>query len=107
MPTVNIFYKNKAKELEKLEIGLKSFVAEKLSTGEKKLSAEEISTRLISVGGKMIGDVELEVTAHALPERVQRQDDICNEVRKFMQEGCPSLGEVRVWLILCELGHSW
>jgi len=107
MPTINIFHQNKAKELEKLATKLKPFVAEKLSTSRKKLSTEEISIRLINIEGEMIGDVELEITAHSFPERVEKQDDICNEVREYIQKIHPSMGEVRVWLILCELGHSW
>ena len=107
MPTINIYHQNKAEEFEGVVEKLKTFVAEKLSTNDKRLSSEEISIRLINVEGKMIGDVELEITAHAFPERVERQDDICNEVRQFIQKEYPSLGEVRVWLILAELGHSW
>ena len=107
MPTINIFHQGKVSEIGELATKLKSFVAEKLSTSDKKLSAEEISIRLISVDSKMIGDVELEITAHSFPERVEKQDEICNEVRQFIQREYPVFGEVRVWLILVELGHSW
>ena len=55
----------------------------------------------------MIGEVEVEITAHAFSERVQKQDEICLEVMKYIQENVPSIGNVKVWLKLSELGHSW
>jgi hypothetical protein len=55
----------------------------------------------------MIGALELEIHAHAFPDRVLRQDAICNTVRHFVQDRLPNIGDVRVWLVLSELGHSW
>ena len=55
----------------------------------------------------MIGKVELEIKAHAFRERVEKQDEICNDVRKYIMQKNKSLGDIRVWLILNELGHSW
>ena len=110
MPTINIFYKDKTKEKElgQLTSQLKSYIAEKLSNKDMQLSLKEISVRLIKVdGGNMIGEVELEITAHAFPERIAKQDEICNEVREYIQKAYPSIGKIRVWLILAELGHSW
>jgi len=110
MPTINIFYKDETKkeELGELAGKLKPYVAKKLSTKEKQLSPKEVSVRLIKAdGGNMIGEVELEITAHAFSERVEKQDEICNEVRQYIQKEYPSFGEVRVWLVLAELGHSW
>ena len=109
MPTVNIFSKHNA--IDKLSLlipELKIFLAKKLTCGDIKLSPKEISIRLInSEANGMIGDIEIEIKAHAFAERVKKQDDICNEVRKYLMKKKPSLGDIRVWLVLSELGHSW
>lgn len=109
MPTVNIFSKNtNQEELNKLSAELKPFIAKKLTCGDIKLTQEEISIRIIYIeGGNMIGKVEIEIKAHAFKERIEKQDEICNEVRKYIMNKYKSLGDVRVWLILSELGHSW
>ena len=87
---------------------LKEYIADRLSCGDKELTSDEISVRFISVDGDaMIGSMELEITAHAFKERVDEQDEICREVREYIMKEIPSLGDVRVWLKLCELGHSW
>lgn len=108
MPTVNIFHDEQAKELNDLSKKLKSYLAKKLSCADIKLTPEEVSIRLIRIdGGDMIGRVELEIKAHAFKKRVEKQDEICNDVRNYIMKEHPSLGDVRVWLILSELGHSW
>jgi len=110
MPTVNVYYKNRNNfdALVSFIPKLKEYIADKLSCGDKELTSDEISIRLISVDGDaMIGSIELEITAHAFKERVDRQDEICREVREYIMKEIPSLGDVRVWLKLCELGHSW
>jgi len=110
MPTVNVFYRESSEieALEKLIPKLKEYLADKLTCGDIKLTPEEISIRLIRInGGEMIGDVELEITAHAFPERVKKQDEICLKVADYLKEKLPSLGGVKVWLKLSELGHSW
>ena len=109
MPTVNVFCKKKDNDqLINLFIGLKIFLAEKLTCGNIKLSPKEISIRILNIkGDNMIGKVELEIKAHAFRERVEKQDEICNDVRKYIMQKNKSLGDIRVWLILSELGHSW
>jgi len=110
MPTVNIYYKSDtdSRELQPLVPKLKKYLAEKLSCGDIKLTSAEISMRFVSVqGGGMIGNIELEITAHAFPERVKKQDEICRDVMNYIKREVPEVGEVRVWLKLCELGHSW
>lgn len=88
--------------------GLKIFLAEKLSCGDIKLSPKEISIRILNIeDDNMIGTVELEIKAHAFKERVEKQDEICNDVRQYIMQKDASLGDIRVWLILSELGHSW
>lgn len=110
MPTVNIYF-SKEESVSKLETivpELKSYLAEKLTCGGIKLNPSEISIRLIRVsGGKMIANVELEITAHHFPERVKKQDQICLDVMDYIKEKLPSVGDVKVWLKLSELGHSW
>ena len=87
---------------------LKKFVAKELTCGNIRLGPEEISIRFNAVkGGGMIGDVEIEVKAHAFKERVRKQDRICLDIMNYIQRRIPSVGSVKVWLILSQLGHSW
>ncbi|OGJ16804.1 MAG: hypothetical protein A2632_02050 [Candidatus Pacebacteria bacterium RIFCSPHIGHO2_01_FULL_46_16] len=110
MPTVNI-YATDQKVFGNLQVfipKLKQYLADKLTCSEIKLTAKEITMRFVLVaGGEMLGNVEMEITAHAFPERVQKEDKICLEIMRFVQENNPSIGDVKVWLKLCELGHSW
>ena len=110
MPTVNIFYKDSEKEpaLQSLVDGLKDYVSKELTCGDIKLKPSEVSVRLIKVdGGAMIGAVEIEIAAHSFAERIKKQDDICLKIVEYLREENPLLGEVKVWLQLSELGHSW
>ena len=110
MPTVNVYHKDKNDfdVLISFAPKLKELIAKQLSYGDKKLTSDEISIRFISVeGDAMIGNVELEITARTFKERVEKQDEICRKVREYIMKEIPSLGDIRVWLKLCELGHSW
>jgi len=110
MPTVNIYSKdvNKFDSLGEIVEELKELLSIKLTCGEFKLTSKEISVRFIKIeGGGMIGEVELEITAAAFKERVEKQDEICREVMRWIMEKNKNLGEVKVWLKLSELGHSW
>ena len=110
MPTVNIYHKERKPllKLQPFSPKLKAYLSEKLSCGDIKLTPSEISVRFIYAGGSsMIGDLELEITAHAFPERVAKQDQICLDTIKYIMKEVPFAGNVKVWLKLCELGHSW
>lgn len=110
MPTVNIYFANEKsiQGLQELTPKLKEYIAEKLTCGDIKLTPSEVSIRFVNVGGgAMIGRIELEITAHAFPERVKKQDEICRDVMNYIKKGGPSVGDVKVWLKLSELGHSW
>lgn len=113
MPTVNIYlYKelshstnNKIKELCS---DLKPYIAQKLSCNDINLTPEEVSLRIIRIDeGQMIAPLELEVTAHAFPERIENMDSFCRDIAKFIKERIPEIPDVQVWLKLHELGHSW
>ena len=108
MPTVNVYSKKQIKEFEKFIPELKKYVAKQLTCGDIKLSPNEISVRIIiTAGGQMIGEVELEITAHSFAERVNKEDKICLNIMKYIEGKLPSVGDVKVWLKLSELGHSW
>lgn len=110
MPTVNIFYKDSKKEpiLRSLASGLRDYIANELTCGDIQLKPSEVSVRFIKVvGGEMIGAVEVEIAAHSFTERINKQDEICRNTVNYIQKEKPSLGEVKVWLQLSELGHSW
>ncbi len=109
MPTINAFYRDEetAEQLEKLTSELNQYAAEQLTCGDIILKPEEVSVRLIHSSGKgMLAQLELEVTAAAFKERVEKQDEICLNVQKFIIDKT-DLRDVKVWLILSELGHSW
>jgi len=109
VPTINIYFQNDnyASDLEALTNELKIFVADKLTCGDRKLNSNEISVRLLQSGGKgMLAKVELEITAAPYKERVEKQDQICLDVRQFILEHVENLDDAQVWLSLNELGHS-
>jgi hypothetical protein len=106
MPTVNFFYQNDSQrdQLSELCQELKTYLASELTC---KLDSSEISIRLIrSEGPGMIAEIEVEITAHAFQERIVKQDDICLDIRKYLLEKLPAT-DIRVWLLLPQLGHSW
>lgn len=109
MPTVNVYFTDEQyrKLLAKATKSLKEFVAQELTCDDIKLQPNEISIRLLKAEGDgMLANVELEVTAHVFDNRVKRQDEICLSIREFLKSKL-NLQEIRVWLILVELGHSW
>ncbi len=109
MPTINIFY-NDARlvgELEKATASLKKYAAEQLTCGDIKLNADEISVRFLKdEGNGMLAPLELEISAAAFKERVDKQDEICLNIQKFLLDML-DVQDIKVWLILSELGHSW
>lgn len=85
---------------------LKDFAADKLSCGSRKLDANEISVRVITSSlNADIADIEVVIIAHAYPERVEKQDEICLSFKKFIENRCAPFTAF-VWLQLSELGHS-
>jgi hypothetical protein len=84
------------------------FLSQILSGDAIKLNPNEISVRVIPVTvGKMIAPIEIEIIAHAFDDRVEKQDAISSSVRMFLLEKYPACEDIRVWLQLSELGHSW
>lgn len=87
---------------------LKELVAKELTCGDIQLKTDEITIRLVETPAKgMIADIELEIFAHAFKERIEKQDEICMTIRNHILKNVPELKDVRVWLVLSELGHSW
>jgi len=110
MPTVNIFHQAELSVdvLHKNLMSLRDFLAKELTCGDIALKPEEVSVRIISVqGAGMIAPVEIEVTAHAFEDRIKRQDEICLRIREFIKQKLNVPHDVRVWLLLPQLGHSW
>jgi len=108
MPTVNVFYNQNKPDFDLLTSNIKTHLVGKLSNKDIVLTAEEISVRFLQVEGKgMIGSVEIEITAHEFEKRVKEQDEICRSLRDNLMKNFPQLGDIRVWLILSQLGHSW
>jgi hypothetical protein len=110
MPTVTIFHQfaDQATHIDEFSSDLRTFVAKELSCGDRILKPEEVSTRLITTTGTgMIAPIEIEVTAHAFQERIDKQDEICLHIRDFVKQKLHNKQDVRVWLLLPQLGHSW
>ena len=109
MPTINAFYSNSNHntQLSAITNDFKIFAAKELSCDEITLRPDEISVRIIKADGAgMLAELELEITAHAYPERVKRQDEICLNIRKYLIDKLDT-ADIRVWLLLPQLGHSW
>jgi hypothetical protein len=110
MPAINIYFNNQEllPQLEQIVQPLREFTAKELTCSDIKLPPTEISVRLLPTQGKgMMAPVEMDIFAAAFPERVERQDDICRNVRKFVLENTTTISDVQVWLPLSELGHSF
>ncbi len=110
MPTVSLYYRNSDHESRIVSAidPLKEYIAEQLTCGDISLSPGEVSIRALrSLGIGMIADIEMDMTAAAFSERVDRQDEICLDVQKFTLDQIPEADDVKVWLKLHELGHSF
>src|ERR1700752_3398345 len=108
MPTVNIFQNSKEFEhkLKNSTPMLKELVSKELSGKSIQLDVNEISVRLIDARGEgMLAKVELEIHAAAFDERLKRQDEICLNIQNYLMDSLNT--DVKVWLVLSELGHSW
>jgi hypothetical protein len=109
MPVVNAYYRD-PKYLSALEAAsqsIQSYVAEQLTCGDRTLQPNEVSVRLLEARGKsMQADVEIDILAASYKERVEQQDEICRNVKKFVLDNMPDLKDANVWLVLSELGHS-
>jgi hypothetical protein len=112
MPTANIYCSDKQLQDSLIAVApaLRKLLAEELTCGARALAPNEISIRVLSVAGngkEMIAPIEIEIMAHAYQERIVRVDKICLIVRDFVRKEISSAPDVRVWLVLAELGHSW
>jgi len=108
MPTVNI-YRNTNEfdsKIKSVTPSLKELIAKELSGESIQLNVDEISVRMIDVIGEgTLAKVEVEINAAAFEERVKKQDEICLSIQKYLIDALGT--DVKVWLILSELGHSW
>ncbi len=108
MPTANVYYTklDQKNAVERITSDLKTFIAKELTCGDISLDPKEVSVRPIKVEGSgMIGDIEVEVKAHAFQERVENQDGFCLDLERFLERRT-GIRNVKTWLILSELGHS-
>jgi hypothetical protein len=110
MPTINLYF-NDEKHLAQLKAAtqqLKQYVADQLTCKDISLGPGEVSLRLLPAQGKgMLAEVELDIFAAPFLERIEKQDEICLNVRQFILEHVDGLADAKAWLILSELGHSW
>lgn len=107
MPTVNVYSNDSVAQFEEVIVPLKEFVAKELTCGDITLDSNEVSVRFINANGSgMLAPVEVEINPAAFSERVQKQEDICLNIQKFLIDKL-QIEDVKVWLILSELGHSW
>jgi hypothetical protein len=110
MPAVNLYFNDEkyVVQLEKITPSLKQFIADQLTCKDISLGPGEVSIRLLPAQGKgMLAEVELDIFAAPFSERVEKQDEICLNVRQFVLDRVDGLEDAKAWLILAELGHSW
>jgi len=110
MPTVNIYSSEEGwnDTITSILPELRALLAHELTCGERRLMPHEISLRLIPVSGSLtISPIEIEIFAHEYRARVEQSDNLCLVVREFVKDKLPLVADVRVWLILAKLGHSW
>ena len=108
MPTVNVYYTKLKPDFDSVTAKIKEFLVSELSGSEIKLTPREISVRFTRVAGDgMIGSIEIEIHAHAFEERIKKQDEICRKLRDYLMKEYSNLGDIRIWLMLPQLGHSW
>ncbi len=110
MPVVNTYYREPRffPALSEASPAIQECIAEQLSCGDRTLQPSEVSVRLLdALGRNMLADVEIDMFAAPYKERVERQDEICRNVRKLVLSLVPDLQDTQVWLMLQELGHSW
>jgi hypothetical protein len=55
----------------------------------------------------MIAPIEIEITAHAYSARSARSDQICLLIMELVKKLVPAASDIRVWLQIVDLGHSW
>lgn len=111
MPAVELYYRKRDHEpqIEDAIDPLKVYIAEKLTCGDITLAPEEVSIRgiYVALGKGMIADIEMDITAAPFNERVDRQDEISLDVQSAAKNLIPDADDVKVWLKLHELGHSF
>ena len=110
MPTVNTYFQEDRHlpQLEAITSPLKLLVAKELTCGDRTLNPDEISVRLLqSLGSGMIADIEMDIVAAPYAERIERQDEICRNVADFVMASVKDVKDIKVWISLNELGHSW
>lgn len=109
MPTANIYFEGTehADEFRAAASEIRRYLAKELTCEDIQLTSEEISLRFIeNAGAEMIGKVEVQISAHSFPERVAKQEEICLNIMNYLQDRI-GLKNMKVWLQLSELGHSW
>ena len=110
MPTANFYVRNTHVRRfgDEAQRQFREFAAKRLTCGDIALRPEEISIRLIRVdeSSLMMGELELDMHAHEFAERVERQDQLCQELAAFLQDELQLSDDVKVWLVLSQLGHS-
>ncbi len=82
-------------------------MAESLCVSDIQLDSSHVSVRLIECRGKTIGDIELEIIAHAFLQRIENKDQRAIDIRKKVEELLLHTKQVRVWLLLCEMGYGY
>lgn len=107
MPTANVYYKNWGNTGSLNVPKLQTYLASKLSCGDIKLRPDEVSVRIIAAKDEsaMLGNIEVDITAHAFPDRVKNQDIICADLKEWLRKEA-LISDPRVWLQLCQLGHD-
>ena len=109
MPPVNIYTsKERVEPIAQVFDGLAGIIAKELTCSDRQLNPEDIQLQIL-VPEITYNSPATRVDIYAAPysKRVERQDIICTNVQQYLRENCPQTGDVKVFLILAELGYSF
>ena len=108
MPAINIYSHDRIFDTAFVD-WLKRLTIKLLSCDNLTLQVGHISVRPISVSETtyMIAPIECDIFAASFDDRIKRQDEICNGIRLYFLENISWIEDVRVWLSLSELWHSF
>jgi hypothetical protein len=109
MPSVYITTDNKEniKSIEQNYVGLSQIIAKELTCSSRTVDQTHIRIKtLVNTSSFQSPNTTIEMFAQNYEERAKREMSICDNVRKYLLDNCPSAGSVDVFLNLVEVGYS-
>jgi hypothetical protein len=107
MPLVTIYLsKENVDSIKNMLPSLREFIARELACGDRAIDPGEVSINVVLPLVRFpIAEIEVIISAYSYKPRVERQDEICLNIKNFISSKT-EFSSVFVWLGLSELGHS-